>query len=105
MHLLMPGTDVAMVDTVLAEDMVDTVLEAMVDTEDTPDTPVDMAVLDTVMVDIVASDPLMPHLMPGTDVVMDMAVMVDTEEDMVVMEVMAVDTVMASKYFTTPKKR
>merc|ERR1711883_30195 len=67
----MPGTDVDTEDTVLAV-MVDTVMAVMVDT-----------VLDTVMVDTVARDPLMP----GTDVVMDMAVMVDTAVDMAVMEV------------------
>merc|ERR1711981_730480 len=92
----MPGTDVAMEVTVL-EVMVDTdmaVMEVMVDT-----------VLDTVMVDTVARD----LLMPGTDVVMDMAVMVDTAVDMAVMvvTVMAVDTEdtdMASNNLTTPKK-
>merc|ERR550539_2385286 len=47
--------------------------------------------------------------MPGTDVVMDMAVMVDTAVDMAVMvvTVMAVDTEdtdMASNNLTTPKK-
>merc|ERR1712144_72193 len=72
--MLMPGTDVDTEDTVLAV-MVDTdmaVMAVMVDT-----------VLDTVMVDTVARDPLMP----GTDEVM-------------VMEV----TDGASKYLTTPKK-
>merc|ERR1711981_481068 len=84
--MLMPGTDVDTEDTVLAV-MVDT---DMVDT-----------VLDTVMVDTVARDPLMP----GTDVVMDMAVMVDTAVDMAVMEVTVMEvTDGASKYLTTPKK-
>merc|ERR1712080_293632 len=77
----MPGTDVLMEDTVLAV-MVDTDMAVMVDT-----------VLDTVMVDTVARDPLMPMPMPGTDVVM--AVMEVTD-----MEV----TDGASKYLTTPKK-
>merc|ERR1712080_641850 len=88
----MPGTDVLMEDTVLAV-MVDTDMAVMVDT-----------VLDTVMVDTVARDPLMPMPMPGTDVVME--VMVDTAMvDMAVMEVTDMEvTDGASKYLTTPKK-
>merc|ERR1711981_987601 len=75
--MLMPGTDVDTEDTVLA------------------------VMVDTVMADTVARDPLMP----GTDVVMDMAVMVDTAVDMAVMEVTVMEvTDGASKYLTTPKK-
>merc|ERR1712218_22421 len=83
----MPGTDVAM-EVMVLEVMVDTdmavmeVMEVMVD-----------RVLDTVMVDTVARD----LLMPGTDVVMDMAVMVDTAVDMAAMVVtVMVDTDTAS---------
>merc|ERR1719412_3303056 len=95
----MPGTDVAMEVTDL-EVMVDTdmaVMEVMAVMVDT--------VLDTVMVDTVARD----LLTPGTDVVMDMAVMVDTAADMAVMVVTDTavdteDTATASRYLTTPKK-